>query len=134
PVADLRRRWLSATPYPVATGVLLGGLGQATRLFRFVAELVKSYEGEMVLGVETSTLDDEGEVVAEHEMGDVAPDDVRSAAARFVGEIEQVPPMVSAVKVGGRRLHELARRGLDVERPARRVRVDRFDGAGPPDP
>ena len=114
---------------PGATGVLLVGLGQATRLLRFVAELVKSYEGEMVLGVETSTLDDEGEVVAEHEMGDVAPDDVRSAAARFVGEIEQVPPMVSAVKVGGRRLHELARRGLDVERPARRVRVDRFDVA-----
>ena len=119
---------------PGATGVLLVGLGQATRLLRFVAELVKAYEGEMVLGIETSTLDDEGEVVAVHQMKDVALDDVRSAAACFVGEIDQVPPMVSAVKVGGRRLHELARQGLDVERPARRVRVDRFQVLPTPDP
>ncbi len=119
---------------PGATGVLLVGLGQATRLLRFVAELVKSYEGEMVLGTETSTLDDEGEVVAVHQMTDVALDDVRAAAGRFVGEIDQVPPMVSAVKVGGRRLHELARQGLEVERPARRVRVDRFQVAVTPDP
>jgi len=117
---------------PGATGVLLVGLGQVTRLLRFVAELAKSYEGEMVLGIETTTLDDEGDVVVEHEMRDVALDDVRSAAARFVGEIDQVPPMVSAVKVGGRRLHELARQGVDVERPARRVRVDRFDVADTP--
>ena len=108
---------------PGATGVLLVGLGQATRLLRFVVELVKSYEGEMVLGTETSTLDDEGEVVAVHEMAGISLDDVRSAAARFVGEIDQVPPMVSAVKVGGRRLHELARQGIEVERPSRRVRV-----------
>ena len=118
---------------PGATGVLLVGLGQATRLLRFVAELVKCYEGEVVLGTETSTLDDEGEVVAVHQMTDVALDDVRAAAARFVGEIDQVPPMVSAVKVGGRRLHELARQGLEVERPARRVRVDRFQVAVTPD-
>ena len=111
---------------PGATGVPLVGLGQATRLLRFVAELVKSYEGELVLGIETSTLDDEGDVVAVHPMADVALDDVRTAASRLVGEIDQVPPMVSAVKVGDRRLHELARQGLEVERPARRVRVDRF--------
>jgi tRNA pseudouridine55 synthase len=119
---------------PGATGVLLVGLGQATRLLRFVAELVKCYEGEIVLGTETSTLDDEGEVVAVHQMSDVALDDVRTAAERFVGEIDQVPPMVSAVKVGGRRLHELARQGLEVERPARRVRVDRFQVAVTPEP
>jgi tRNA pseudouridine55 synthase len=118
---------------PGATGVLLVGLGQATRLLRFVVELAKSYEGELVLGIETSTLDDEGEVVAVHPMSDVGLDDVRAAAARFVGEIDQVPPMVSAVKVGGRRLHELARQGLEVERPPRRVQVDRFHVAATAD-
>jgi tRNA pseudouridine55 synthase len=111
---------------PGATGVLLVGLGQATRLLRFVVDLLKSYEGELVLGVETSTLDDEGDVVAVHQMPDVALDDVQTAAARFVGEIDQVPPMVSAVKVQGRRLHDLARQGIEVERASRRVRVDRF--------
>ena len=119
---------------PGATGVLLVGLGQATRLLRFVVELVKSYEGEMVLGTETSTLDDEGEVVAVHEMAGISLDDVRSAAARFVGQIDQVPPMVSAVKVEGRRLHELARQGLEVERPSRRVRVHRFHVDVTPEP
>jgi tRNA pseudouridine55 synthase len=112
---------------PGATGVLLVGLGRATRLLRFAAELPKAYVGEVVLGVETHTLDDEGDVVAVHDMGAITVADVRRAAAGFVGEIEQVPPMVSAVKVGGRRLHELARRGIDAERAPRRVRVDRLD-------
>jgi tRNA pseudouridine55 synthase len=119
---------------PSATGVLLVGLGRATRLLRFVVELTKAYEGEVVLGMETSTLDDEGDVVAIHAMEAVTTADIQREAARFVGEIDQVPPMVSAVKVGGRRLHELARQGLDVERPARRVRVDRFDVDATSDP
>ena len=117
---------------PAATGVLLVGAGSATRLLRFVSDLSKTYEGEVVLGVETTTLDADGEVVATHEMGEVTLDAVREAAARFVGPLEQVPPMVSAVKVGGRRLHELARAGVEVERAARPVVVHRFDvEAGP---
>ena len=112
---------------PDATGVLLVGLGRVTRLLRFLSALPKSYECEMVLGIETATLDATGEVTAEHDMSSVSADDVRTAAARFLGEIDQVPPMVSAVKVGGRRLHALARQGLDVERVARRVTVSRFD-------
>ena len=112
---------------PGATGVLLVGLGSATRLLRFVSDLPKSYQGEVVLGVETTTLDADGEVVATHDMAGVTLEDVRAAAARFVGPIEQVPPMVSAVKVGGRRLHELARAGVEVERAARPVVVQRFD-------
>ncbi len=112
---------------PGATGVLLVGLGRATRLLRYPGALPKSYVGEVVLGTETTTLDDEGEVVRAHEMGDVTLDDVREAAARFVGDIEQVPPMVSAVKVGGRRLHQLARAGEEVEREARLVTVYALD-------
>lgn len=113
----------SGTLDPDATGVLLLGVGKGTRLLRFLDVLPKSYECDIVLGVETSTLDAAGEVTATHDMGGVTLDDLRRAAAGFLGEIEQVPPMVSAVKVGGRRLHELARRGIEVERAARRVTV-----------
>src|SRR5207302_6379473 len=115
---------------PGATGVLLVGLGRVTRLLRYPGSRPKAYAGEVVLGVETSTLDDEGEVVATHEMAGVSLDDVRSVAAGFVGDIEQVPPMVSAVKIGGRRLHDLARRGVEVERDPRRVAVYSFDVDG----
>jgi tRNA pseudouridine55 synthase len=87
----------------------------------------------VVLGVETSTLDAAGEVTATHEMA-VTPEQVREAAARLTGDILQVPPMVSALKVGGRRLHELAREGVEVEREARPVTVHRFDVAPTGDP
>ncbi|HEX2576359.1 MAG TPA: tRNA pseudouridine(55) synthase TruB [Aquihabitans sp.] len=114
---------------PDATGVLLLGVGRATKLLRFLSPLGKSYVGEVVLGTETSTLDAAGEVTATHEMGSITLDDVRAAAAGFVGEIEQVPPMVSAVKVGGRRLHELARQGIEVERDARPVTIHALEVA-----
>ena len=113
----------SGTLDPDATGVLLVGLGRVTRLLRFLTDLPKSYVGEVVLGVETSTLDAAGEVTARHEMAGVTVDDVRTAAGKFVGEIMQVPPMVSAVKVGGKRLHALAREGLEVEREPRPVTI-----------
>ncbi|MGI8777079.1 MAG: tRNA pseudouridine(55) synthase TruB [Acidimicrobiales bacterium] len=119
---------------PSATGVLLVGLGVATRLLRFVVALPKSYEAEVVLGTETTTLDADGETVATHDMAGVTIDDVREAAAGLTGEIEQVPPMVSAVKIGGRRLYELAREGTEVERVARPVVVHRFDVDAGPEP
>jgi len=112
---------------PGATGVLLVGLGRVTRLLRYPGALPKTYTGEAVLGSETSTLDDEGEVTATYDMSGVRLEEVRAAAARFVGDIEQVPPMVSAVKVGGRRLHQLARAGEEVEREPRPVTVYRLD-------
>ncbi len=117
---------------PDATGVLLVGLGRATRLMRFLTALPKTYTTDIVLGTATSTLDASGEVLGTYDMTHVTPELVAAAAAGLTGEIEQVPPMVSAVKVGGRRLHELARQGVEVERPARTVTVYRFDVA--PDP
>ncbi len=108
---------------PDATGVLLLGVGRATRLLRFLTSLPKQYEGEVVLGTETTTLDASGEVTAVYDMKGVTPPQVAEAASGFVGDIMQVPPMVSAVKVGGRRLHELARQGIEVEREARPVTV-----------
>ncbi|HZQ27124.1 MAG TPA: tRNA pseudouridine(55) synthase TruB [Acidimicrobiales bacterium] len=128
-----RRIGHSGTLDPDATGVLLVGLGRVTRLLRFLTDLPKSYTGEVVLGVETATLDAAGAVTATHDMS-VTPAEVAAAATRFTGRIEQVPPMVSAVKVGGRRLHELARAGVEVEREAREVTVSRFDTAPTADP
>jgi tRNA pseudouridine55 synthase len=122
-----RRVGHAGTLDPDATGVLLVGLGRATRLLRFLTPLRKTYTTDIVLGTATSTLDASGEVTATYDMTSVTPEAVRVAAAQLTGDIEQVPPMVSAVKVGGRRLHELARQGVEVERPARPVTVHRFE-------
>jgi tRNA pseudouridine55 synthase len=117
---------------PDATGVLLVGLGRVTRLMRFLTVLRKTYTTDIVLGTATSTLDASGEVTATFDMRGVGPADVAAAAGALTGDIEQVPPMVSAVKVDGRRLHELAREGVEVERKPRPVTVYRFDTS--PDP
>jgi tRNA pseudouridine55 synthase len=124
-----RRVGHAGTLDPDATGVLLVGLGRATRLMRFLTALPKTYEAEVVLGTATSTLDASGEVRGTWEMDAVGLAEVRAAAATLTGPIEQVPPMVSAVKVGGRRLHALAREGIEVDRAARPVTVYRFDVA-----
>ncbi|MEI8001410.1 MAG: tRNA pseudouridine(55) synthase TruB [Actinomycetes bacterium] len=118
-----RRIGHAGTLDPDATGVLLVGLGRVTRLMRFLQETEKEYRGDVVFGIATSTLDAAGEVEEERAMP-VTRADVERASAGFVGEIDQVPPMVSAIKVGGRRLHEIARAGEEVERAPRRVRID----------
>jgi tRNA pseudouridine55 synthase len=112
---------------PDATGVLLVGLGQGTRLLQFLSGLSKRYTAEVVLGVATATLDASGTVTGTWDMSGVTLEAARAAAATLTGEVSQVPPMVSAIKVGGRRLHELARAGVEVERAARPVTVMRFD-------
>ena len=117
----------SGTLDPDATGVLLLGVGRATRLLQFLTRLPKSYKGEIVFGEETSTLDSSGEIIRTYDMSELQFPEVREAATKFLGEIEQVPPMVSAVRVGGRRLHEIAREGGEVERPSRTVSVKRFE-------
>lgn len=135
-----RRVGHAGTLDPDATGVLLVGVGSATRLVRFM-DLVrvgdrtttrKSYTGKVVLGTETSTLDAAGDVTATHDMGAVVERIGRADGVAFVqsivdahlvGDIEQVPPMVSAIRVDGKRLHELAREGIEIERAARPVTV-----------
>lgn len=119
---------------PDATGVLLVGLGRATRLLKFVGDLEKAYVGDVVLGTTTSTLDAAGAITGTFDMADTTIDDVRSAAARFVGDIEQIPPMVSAVQVDGKRLHQLAREGKEIERKPRPVTVHSIDVLGEPSP
>ena len=117
----------SGTLDPDATGVLVLGVGRATRLLQFLTGLPKSYKGEIVFGEETSTLDSSGEVTHIHDMSGLTLSDVRKATKCFLGEIEQIPPMVSAVRIKGKRLYEIAREGNEIERPARSVRVDRFE-------
>jgi tRNA pseudouridine55 synthase len=114
--------------------VLLVGLGRVTRLLRYLTDLRKSYVGEIVLGTATTTLDNAGEVVARFDMSACTLADARRVAATLTGDIEQIPPMVSAVKVDGRRLHELARKGEEVERKPRPVTVYRLDVAATDDP
>jgi len=111
---------------PMATGVLILGVGRATRLLRYLSGLDKMYEGTGILGVETDTLDAQGEVVRTSPV-DVTREQLEEAMRAFVGEIDQVPPAYSAVKVGGQKLYKAARRGETVEAPPRRVTVHRFD-------
>lgn len=110
---------------PPATGVLLVGLGRATRLLAFLQSLPKSYRAVAKFGVATSTQDAQGEVVSVRP-ADLKRQQIEAAAASFRGEIRQVPPMVSAVKIGGEPLYKKARRGEIVHREPRSVRVHEF--------
>ncbi len=112
---------------PMATGLLAIGVGRATRLLRFLGDLPKTYEGTFRLGVETDTLDADGEVIGEQTVEGLTRGAVAGAMAAKLGASAQRPPAYSAVKVGGRKLYEAARAGETVEAEARIVRVDRFD-------
>ena len=127
---DIRKVGHAGTLDPDATGVLILGVGRATRLLRFLTALGKTYEATVVFGVATDTCDAAGDVVGTWDMSALTGEDARAAAAAFVGEIQQIPPMVSAVRVGGRRLHELAREGRTVPREPRTVQVRSFDVTG----
>jgi len=123
-----RRIGHAGTLDPDATGVLVVGVGRATRLMQWVTGADKDYSCDVVLGARTSTLDDSGETLETFDMSGVSIDDGRHVInEHLLGAIEQVPPMVSALKVDGKRLHEYAREGVEVERKARPVRIDRFE-------
>lgn len=107
---------------PDATGILLVGVGKATRFLSYAQASPKRYEAIVKLGTTTSTLDASGDVLEERPVS-VSKDQIEDLLPRFTGEIDQVPPMVSAIKIGGKRLHELARQGEEVERPPRRVTI-----------
>ncbi len=113
---------------PMATGVLVLCVGDATKIAGFLLADDKAYDGELELGVATDTLDADGTVTARDADGAarVTRAQLVDAMATLTGDIDQVPPMYSALKQGGVRLHALARAGVEVDRPPRQVRIDRF--------
>ena len=119
----------SGTLDPMAEGLLVMGVGRGTRLLRFLGGFEKTYEGIARLGIETDTLDADGEVTATAPVR-VTEDDVRGAFAKGTGTLLQTPPAYSAVKVAGRPLYKSARAGEDVRAEPREVRVEAFDLLG----
>lgn len=119
---------------PMATGVVVVAVGPVTRLIRYVQDQPKEYFATAEFGVATDTLDADGSVLAREPM-EFNSDDLEMLKPRFLGMIHQVPPMVSALKHEGRRLYELAREGVVIEREARKVRIDELEfgevGPGP---
>jgi len=115
---------------PMATGVLLVCLGPATRVTDYLMDTRKVYRADVRLGIATDTYDVDGRVTSTAPVVDVDREVLEAALARFRGKISQVPPMYSAVKREGRRLYELARRGIEVEREAREVEVFRLEITG----
>jgi tRNA pseudouridine55 synthase len=131
-VVDVVRRSLgirkvghAGTLDPMATGLLVLGVGRATRLLRYLGDLPKTYAATGRLGEETDTLDADGELVRTTPV-EVSLAEAERACAALVGDSMQIPPAYSAVKVGGRKLYEAARKGDVLEAPARPIRVDTF--------
>lgn len=128
-VAGLRRILQQAevghtgTLDPEATGVLVVGLGQATRSFPFLNENNKIYRAEIILGQATDTQDASGTVIKETPGFSVSLADLQQAIGGLTGELSQIPPMFSAVKINGRKLYDLARKGITVDRKPRPVTV-----------
>lgn len=111
---------------PLATGVLPLCFGEATKFSRYLLDADKEYEAVMQLGVTTDTGDAEGEVL-ETKAVNVSAADIEAVLPQFRGEIEQIPPMYSALKKDGQPLYKLARQGITVERPPRTVTIDRLE-------
>ncbi len=132
-VATVRRRYRAQTGLkkvghagtldPLADGVLVICLGAATRLSEYIMPSRKTYRARITLGATTSTDDAAGEILTRNDARHITPADIESAIPRFLGETQQIPPMYSAIKLGGKKLYELARKGETVARPPRKVTI-----------
>ena len=126
-VAGQRRVGHGGTLDPLATGVLPIALGAATRLVDYLVEDRKAYRADVLLGITTTTDDAEGEIVAEQPVPALDHAALQAALAPFIGMIRQVPPIYSAIQVGGQRMYDVARRGETVELAPRPVEIDQID-------
>ena len=132
-VARVRRRYKvlsgskkvghAGTLDPLATGVLVLCLGGATRLSDYVMHTTKQYRAEITLGQTTTTYDTEGEVTSQQDVSRISQADIEAILPQFTGDIQQTPPMYSAIKVDGQKLYHLARKGKIIEREAREVTI-----------
>jgi tRNA pseudouridine55 synthase len=125
-LARIKKVGHAGTLDPMATGLLVLGLGRATRLLRFVQNAAKQYVAQVQFGVATDSLDADGAILERSPMP-ITEEELRAVFPRFTGTILQEPPMVSARKVEGRRLYELAREGKEVEREARPVTISTLE-------
>lgn len=125
-LAVTRKVGHAGTLDPMATGVLVIGVGRATRLLGHLAVSEKEYDATFRLGESTTTDDAQGELVAQTDASGVSEQAIRSAAREFVGDLHQIPSSVSAIKVAGRRAYQRVRQGESIELPARSVRVTAF--------
>lgn len=134
-IAHQRRVGHAGTLDPMATGVLVVALGAATRVVEYVADSAKSYRATLRFGVLTDTWDAEGQVIQERDASGLTLAAIEAALPAFTGEIQQVPPMYSALKRGGQPLYKLARQGITVEREPRSVTIYRLviEDWSPPD-
>jgi tRNA pseudouridine55 synthase len=126
-ITNTRRVGHAGTLDPMATGVLVVCVGQATRIAEYLVGGSKEYRATIRFGATTTTWDADGQVLIERDHQGLVLADILPLLSRFVGEVEQVPPMYSAIKHAGQPLYRLARQGISVERAARRVVIERID-------
>lgn len=121
-IAKIKKVGHTGTLDPLASGVLPVCIGKATKIVDYIMEGTKTYRVEMKLGTTTDTYDREGTVLEEKEVS-VSSIEVEKAIEKYKGNIEQVPPMYSALKINGQKLYDLARKGIEVEREARKIQI-----------
>lgn len=132
-VARVRRKFNikkvghAGTLDPLATGLLIMLIGKATKQFDRFMSFDKAYRAQMILGQVTDSADTQGQILSQKPIGGIDLTMIENAALKFKGEIKQVPPMVSAVKVNGKKLYELARQGIEIQRQPRLIRIDTLD-------
>ncbi|MEJ2695311.1 MAG: tRNA pseudouridine(55) synthase TruB [Candidatus Sulfobium sp.] len=119
----VRKAGHAGTLDPLATGILLVCLNEATKVTRFLMDMDKEYVARVKLGERTDTCDSRGTVIEKRHVPPLEKAAIESVASMFLGTISQKPPMYSAVKIGGKTLHKLARKGIEIERPERRVEI-----------
>jgi len=123
----IKRVGHAGTLDPLATGLLLVGVGSCTRLIEYLVATDKGYRATLRLGLVTDSQDITGEVVSEHSTDPITEEQIREVCSHYVGLIEQVPPMFSALKKNGVPLYRLARQGVEVERQKREITISRLD-------
>ena len=123
---NIKRIGHTGTLDPNATGVLPICIGKATRISEYLLDVDKEYIGELTLGASTDTLDGDGSVINTSDL-QVSKSDIESSFSKFTGTISQTPPMYSAIKVNGKKLYELAREGIEIERKSREVKIYNLD-------
>ncbi len=126
-VMGTKRVGHAGTLDPMATGVLVLGINNATKFLQFITDGKKRYLGTIRLGQSTTTDDKEGEVLSSHSINHITDDAIRSSLSSQVGIIMQVPSKVSAIKIAGERAYDLVRQGKEVEIPARQVEISKLE-------